>query len=106
MAKRAQATQAATQATQATKKERIKVSAGAVSNIKEVWSDAERCLFNCTIYDNIDLYGLTARFNAEGVMWVAMPSDKGKDGKYYKRFYLEFASDALDKIEKALYGEV
>ena len=106
MATRKPKTQA--QNTQAQAQDRpaiIKVSAGAVNNIVERWSNDECCLFDCMLYDNIFLYGLTLRYDKNNKPWVAFPSRKGNDGKYYKHFYCEFADDALEKIEKVLYPE-
>lgn len=87
------------------RKELIKVSAGAVSEIKERWSDENSVLFDCVIYDNIQLYSLALRYNDKDEPWISFPSRKGSDGKYYKYYYLEFAPDAIEKIEKALYPE-
>lgn len=85
------------------KRELIKISAGAVSNIIERWSDENSVLFDCMIYDNVYLYGLTLRFDKNDNPWVAFPSRKGNDGKYYKHYYCEFAPDAIDKIVNTLY---
>ena len=109
MAKRAQKTQAQTQAqTKAQKPEKpaiIELSAGAVSNIAERWSDDNSVLFDCMIYDNIWLYGLTLRYNDKGEPWVSFPARQGKDGKYYKHYYCVFSADAIKKIEDTLYPE-
>lgn len=86
-------------------KELIKVTADAVSEIKERWSDDESVLFDCVIYSNIQLYSLILRYNDKGDPWIGFPSRKGSDGKYYKYYYLEFNEAAIEKIEKTLYPE-
>lgn len=87
------------------KPELATIGSAMISDIRETWSDGDTVLFNCVIFNSIQLYGLTARFNDDGEMWVAMPSRKGTDGKYYKYFYLVFEPEALEKIEAALFPE-
>lgn len=61
-------------------------------------------LFDAVV-NEINLYGMAIKKGDKGE-WVAMPSRKGNDGKYYKHFYLNLDDKQTDDIIQAVFDKL
>lgn len=52
--------------------------------------------------NQVMLYGLSYRTNDDNSAWIAFPSKKGNDGKYYKHCFVKFSDEDIESIEKQI----
>lgn len=61
-------------------------------------------LFDAVV-NEINLYGMAVKKGDKGE-WVAMPSRKGNDDKYYKHFYLNLDDKQIDELIQAVFDKL
>lgn len=61
-------------------------------------------LFDAVV-NEINLYGMAVKKGDKGE-WVAMPSRKGNDDKYYKHFYLNLDEKQTDELIQAVFDKL
>lgn len=84
------------------------ISTDMIADVKKTYENDNTILFSLTLRPAADkppfitLHSLNMRWNDEGEPWIAFPSTKGKDGKYYRYIYATFLDETIETIEKIL----
>lgn len=79
-----------------------------IAEVKKNFENDDTILFSLSIRPGLNtppfitLHSLNMRWNEAGEPWIAFPSMKGKDGKYYRYMYAVFTSDTITAIEALL----
>ena len=63
------------------------------------WSENSKyCRFTLELPFGVSLYGCKLIYDKGGMGYIVPASDKGKDGKYYPRYFLRMAPEMEQKI--------
>lgn len=74
-----------------------------VHSFKASGKVTSRIGFTLKMWGSVTLYNLVAVETEDGKQFISFPERKGKDGNYYKEYYVEFGEDAQEKILQAVY---
>ena len=75
-------------------------------NVNRVYPREDGSVFADITINGITVYGCSVRAGKNDEAFLAWPSSKGKDGKYYKQAWAPLAQEDMDSIIMAIYNKV
>lgn len=75
-------------------------------NINRVYPREDGTVFADVTINGVTVYGCSVRAGKGGEAFLAWPSMKGKDGKYYKQAWAPLSNEDQDSIIQAIYDKV
>ena len=83
--------------------EHITVSSFAINRVRD---NGNGVPYFDLILNGVTVYGVAVRANQSSEAFIAWPTKKGSDGKFYKLAYAPLSQEDQDKIIQAVYDKL